>query len=271
MGKGTCSVDGCAAPRWGSRHWCSKHWQRVKKHGTTELPARPTLEQRFWSRVDTSGDCWIWQGAVSARERVFFWGDDGKSHDAVRTSYEIDRGRKLRAGERARRTCNEKLCVNPQHLVCTPEERFWSKVDKTENCWNWIGGLNEFGYGHFTVGGKNKVSSPAHRWSYKMLVGPIADELDIDHVCRNRACVNPDHLRPATSKQNIEHQAPTGRKSASGLRGVFPKDGRWRAGVRHNGKLHYAGYFDSKEEAAEAARLLRNKLFTRNTLDRVVA
>lgn len=272
MADGTCTANGCEDPRWGLREWCSKHWQRVKKYGKTELPDRPCLEEKFWSKVDRSGDCWIWTGAVNSRGVLLFWDSvTGKTRHANRIAYELTRGRPLPEGRRARRSCGESLCLRPEHLVATPEERFWSKVEKTDGCWNWSGRLNDSGYGVFTIGGKDKFTAPAHRWSYELLAGPIPDGLDIDHVCRNRACVNPVHLRPATKKQNTEHQVPTRRKSASGLRGVFPKDGRWRAGVRHNGKLHYAGYFDTPAEAAEAARLLRNRFFTRNNLDRDIA
>lgn len=270
MSKGICSVNGCNDPRWGNRDWCSRHWQRVKAYGTTELPRRLTSEEKFWERVDKSGDCWMWTGAINARERIFFWGDNGKSVDAVRFSYELS-GRTLGKGERARRTCREKLCVRPDHLVATVEERFWSKVEKTQSCWNWVGNINTNGYGAFTIGANDKIAIAAHRWSYQSLHGEIPDGLALDHICRNRACVNPDHLRPVTMKQNTEHQAPRGRKSTSGIRGVYPKDGRWRAGVRHNGKLILCGYFDDKEDAAEAVRLKRIELFTHNDLDRVDA
>src|SRR5450755_3951408 len=77
----------------------------------------------------------------------------------------------------------------------TAEERFWARVDKqTDGCWVWTGALRT-GYGTLSVSGKNV---PAHRFSYELLVGIIPDGLQIDHLCRNRACVNPEHLEPVT-------------------------------------------------------------------------
>src|SRR5438128_9842658 len=235
MAKGTCTVEGCREPRWGLREWCSKHWQRVKAYGTTELPARPSLEEKFWPKVDRSGECWIWTGAVDGKGALLFWDSStGKQRHANRIAYELTRGRSIPLGQRARRTCGERLCVRPDHLVATPEERFWASVNKTGSCWVCTGYRNEGGYGVFTVGGKSKVATTSHRWSYTHLVGPIPEDLEIDHICLNPPCVNPEHLRLATNKQNGEHRAGATRCAASQHRGVFPVGDKWRAIVRHN-------------------------------------
>ena len=91
----------------------------------------------------------------------------------------------------------------------SPEARFWPKVDKNgplwngTPCWVWLGGKNnkdgEKGYGVFSV----SKSVIAHRFAYELLVGPIPHDLTIDHLCRNRACVNPTHLEPVTMRINV--------------------------------------------------------------------
>lgn len=81
------------------------------------------------------------------------------------------------------------------------EERFWSKVDKTDTCWLWTAAKNNHYYGVFTINGKNYLS---HRVSYEMLVGQIPEGLHLDHLCRVTNCVNPAHLEPVTHKENIQ-------------------------------------------------------------------
>lgn len=80
-------------------------------------------------------------------------------------------------------------------------ERFWPKVDKAVFCWNWTAARTANGYGLFHLSDRSMVR--AHRWAYENMIGPIPKGLDLDHLCRNRACVNPDHLEPVTRQVNL--------------------------------------------------------------------
>jgi len=77
--------------------------------------------------------------------------------------------------------------------------RFWDKVEKTNSCWNWRAGKNSDGYGTFWIG---KTVS-AHRFAYQLLIGSIPKDKEIDHLCRNRSCVNPVHMEIVTNKINV--------------------------------------------------------------------
>lgn len=72
-------------------------------------------------------------------------------------------------------------------------------VDKS-GCWLWIASVNKGGYGQCYRGGK---LHRAHRLVYSLMVGPIPDGLQLDHLCRRRCCVNPEHLEPVTAKENV--------------------------------------------------------------------
>lgn len=87
----------------------------------------------------------------------------------------------------------------------TVSERFMDKVQKTtEGHWLWIGATNKVtGYGHFGTGGKGNYSS-AHRFSYSFFnKREIPEGLEIDHICRIKACVNPEHLEAVTHRENV--------------------------------------------------------------------
>lgn len=86
--------------------------------------------------------------------------------------------------------------------MCNVEERFWQKVDKggDNGCWNWTGAITSSGYGNFAI---NRVATVAHRLSYKWIIGEVDGGLDLDHLCRNRRCVNPAHLEPVSRSINL--------------------------------------------------------------------
>lgn len=75
----------------------------------------------------------------------------------------------------------------------------WYSVCPVSGCWNWLGAIN-FGYGVYRVNGK-KVK--AHRYSYELVHGPVPINTDLDHLCRNRRCGNPDHLEKVARVENV--------------------------------------------------------------------
>ncbi|MEW1813261.1 HNH endonuclease signature motif containing protein [Pseudarthrobacter phenanthrenivorans] len=146
------------------------------------------------------------------------------------------------------------------------EERFWAKVDKSGECWIWTAARYGSGYGAFRVSPEIGTRA-AHRCAWELSRGEIPPGKFLDHMCHNRPCVNPAHLRVVSNKENGENRAPMESRGVA-----WRKDRqKWRARVTHNCKEYFAGYFDSHEDAAKAARALRNELFTHNDLDRTLA
>lgn len=81
--------------------------------------------------------------------------------------------------------------------------KFWRQIRILDNgCWEWTGGRSSAGYGRF-VPWRTQKNKYAHRLSYEYCIGPIPNGLQIDHLCRNRACINPLHMEAVTRKENI--------------------------------------------------------------------
>lgn len=95
-------------------------------------------------------------------------------------------------------------------------ERFWSRVSRgaVDACWLWTGSIDPGGYGRHYLFGFRAGHVKAHRFAYELEVGPIPDGLTIDHLCRNRVCVNPSHMEPVTLAENIR-RAWAARKRAA--------------------------------------------------------
>lgn len=159
-------------------------------------------------------------------------------------------------------------CICGRHSRLSTEERFWSKVDRSGDCWLWMASLDGKGYGQFRLDGRHPWK--AHRVAY-MLTHGIDDRM-VDHrpTCP-KTCVNPEHLRLATNKQNGENRAGAqSNNRSSGIRGVYwnGQCNKWMVKAWHDGKPYYGGLFDHLADAEAAAIALRNRLFTHNDLDR---
>lgn len=133
----------------------------------------------------------------------------------------------------------------------TPAERFWRYVEKSDGCWLWIGRLNHAGYGSF--GGSRSNTVRAHRFSYEITYGVIPDGLTIDHLCRNRACVRPDHLEAVTHLENVRRSGPATRE-------VCPKGHRMS---KDNIRRRSTGGRTCRECALAAQRAYRKRLRAR--------
>lgn len=119
----------------------------------------------------------------------------------------------------------------------TVQDRFWAKVAKGSDneCWVWQAARSSNGYGTFYDGAR---TVRAHRFAYEAAVGLIPEGLTIDHLCRTRACVNPAHLEPVTSRENIlrgtspsalhavKTHCPRGHELSGENLGIWPGSGR---------------------------------------------
>ena len=93
----------------------------------------------------------------------------------------------------------------PKGWLLSPAEtdrRFWLRVEKTATCWIWKGHVLAKGkaYGQVHIRGKSMM---AHRYPWEQKHGPVPPRLQLDHLCRNRLCVNPNHLEAVSARENI--------------------------------------------------------------------
>lgn len=134
-------------------------------------------------------------------------------------------------------------------------EKYTTPIPET-SCVIWFGCENQKGYGRILVGRKRQN---VHRVVYEMANGPIPDGMVIDHVCHERSCVNPAHMRVCTNSENAKNRK-LNVNNKHGFKGVYKnsytsKKGlppRWVASIQSDGKAIHLGSFATKEEAHKA-------------------
>lgn len=156
-------VDGCSEKHFG-RGYCRNHYERWKRNGDVEL--------RIHRGPCTVEGC---EGRVVAKRMC-------KRHYRRWQKY------------------GDPLAPKQPMKRRDPYERWLKFVQKSEDgCWLWTGNTNNGGYGIFWY---NDRTGLAHRWSYEHHKGPLG-ALYVDHLCRTRLCVNPDHLEKVTARENL--------------------------------------------------------------------
>lgn len=171
----TCSLPDCDNP-YRSKGYCNAHYLRVRLYGSPTGGA--PMRARAKGLTCTVADC------------------DRKVRCNGMCRIHYDRFRQYGRLEKAKRL--------------TPDERFWSRVTIGANppapfipvdgpCWEWSGAITGTGYGNIWYA---DAYVPAHRVSYELAHGEIGADLEIDHLCRVRSCVNPDHLEQVTPDEN---------------------------------------------------------------------
>lgn len=172
-----CSVEGCTAGGYMTRGLCTMHYARLRRTGVVGEASKQHAAS--WAGVTCQVD---------------------ECDSPVRAL-----GYCLAHYKRFRRWGDPSI----KRPTAPVSERFWSKVRKSEDgCWEWIAGRQGTGYGLFHI--SKGESALAHRFSFEFHVGPIPEGLVIDHLCRNRLCVNPDHLEPVTDEENRRRGAGYG-------------------------------------------------------------
>lgn len=166
---------------------------------------------------------------------------------------------------------NNKVYGEQKAHVTSVEDRLKAKTQSGAGdnpCWNWVGGKCSSGYGQMSV---NNRSELVHRLSYELYVGTIPTNYDIDHLCHNRACLNPAHLRAVTRSENLQNRSAVQKRNVSGVKGVYRQPGRdkWLVTIGHQGKNLYVGTYKTLEEAKKARQAKETELFTPKITDYV--
>lgn len=158
----------------------------------------------------------------------------------------------------------KRLALSLEDLKPSDIARLFNKCSVTESgCWEWTGGSVADGYGGMdcVIGGRRRTVR-SHRLAYTILVGTVPIELDLDHLCENRLCINPFHLEPVDHRTNVLRSQPV---ALSGYLGVRKARGRWTARINTAGQQRHLGTFDTPEAAALAYDAAARSAYGPNT------
>lgn len=139
---------------------------------------------------------------------ALLWNASSTIDDVIAVTQQTRQGAAMKASRL--RKAGFELKMMPCHRVRSIGDRFWSMVDKGDDCWVWTGSVNKKGYGQIaTKRGCRPLQ--AHRLSFEMHFGQVPDGLMVLHRCDNPPCVRPEHLFTGTAKENTEDMIRKGR------------------------------------------------------------
>lgn len=178
------------------------------------------VSDRFWAKVSKQENgCWLWMGKKGSNGRYVLFYLNGKFIAVHKWLYKLIWG-EVPQGHFIHHRCRNGFCVNPDHLYLatdprgrTDEERFWEKVDKSGDCWNWtakVGKRATHNYGKFFIDGR---WMQAHRYAYQLAQGEIPEGMVVRHRCDNPLCVRFEHLEIGTQADNVADMDNRGRRN----------------------------------------------------------
>lgn len=237
---GKCSIDGCGRKHV-SKTYCSTHLKRHQDGSDMNAPIKdPNPYRDVTCRFETCPN--------PAKSLGYCW-----------PHY-----------EQHRRNPNGVRELTPRPKFASIRERLESKIGGTNElgCWL-VKKVGAQGYGVMSYQGKPDT---LHRISYRVFKGEIPPGLEIDHQCRNRSCINPDHLKAVTRMENAQNRG-VGPSNTSGYRGVCRMSGKtdkWRGYFTVAGKQFSKTGFDTAEEANDWVVAMRLRVLQNSVSDQPV-
>jgi len=194
---GVCQEEGCGKQRF-RRGYCAMHYSRLRRHGDLDTVNKPGSPRSL-------GDC-----SVSGCDRPAI------ARDLCGRHYQ-------------RWSKFSDPLITKLDRDSTPEERFWSFVNKSGpvpayrpdlgNCWIWTGGTTD-GYGIFSLQGRS-IRAPTLSW--RLFAGAVPEGAELDHLCRVRACVRPEHLEAVSHRLNVHRGVSPWAICEHGSTGAFDR------------------------------------------------